>query len=332
MAVEKLLRNSEKAVLGALEQGARRPFSAIAKHLKTSQQLVSYLVNAIEKKGIMKGYYTLIDYSKLDVLNFQVYLKVSYINKEKFDTLVEFLAAEPHTGIVLSCGGRYDIICSFFAKNPSQFNKACRAVIEKFPEQIKDYIILTIIVNRDFGRKYLFKDSALLMQNVIGGDREPEEIDETDMKILDALSQDARKNAVMIGQNIDLTPKSIIERIKKLHSRRIIKGFRPMIYPRKMGIIPILLLIKYHNISVNLENEMINFLKFHPAVVSILKTLGEWDIEIRIETLNQAEFRKTEIEIRQKFATLIQQIESIPIYKAHKVNYFPKFLLENKKK
>ena len=66
--------------------------------------------------------------------------------------------------------------------------------------------------------------------------------------------------------------------------------------------------------------------------MSVVKTLGEWDIEIRIDVEESIKLRKTEMEIRQRFASLIQQIESVPLYKIYKKNYFPKFLINNKDK
>ena len=152
------------------------------------------------------------------------------------------------------------------------------------------------------------------------------------MFILDELAQDARKNAVAISNKLKLTPKTIINRIKALQKRKIILGFEPLLNLRSVGYDSTLLLIRYHNISSELEDKLINYLKSHQNVVSIVKTLGEWDLEVKIETGKEKELRKIEVEIRTKFALLIQQIESIPLYQSYKKNFFPKFLLENNNK
>jgi len=60
-----------------------------------------------------------------------------------------------------------------------------------------------------------------------------------------------------------------------------------------------------------------------------VKTLGNWDIEISIEGKDTMELRNIEMEIRQKFVTLIQEVETIPIYTTYKKNLFPRFLLES---
>jgi len=322
------LKSIEKLILSRLELDSRIPFSRFKGKIRKSQQRISYTVNSLVEKSIIQKFYTIIDYSKLDVLSFRVYFRVSYISEEKYKELINYLVSEPHTSWIATCGGRYDLICTFFTSNPSQFNKTLKSIIEKFPEQLQNYLVLTTIVIRRFGRKYLFRD-YLPHEIIFGGDKEPEEIDEIDMRILSELSEDARKSSVKISEMLSLTPKTIIERIKKLQNREIILGFKPLLNPRKIGYNSTLLLIKYHNISSKLENKLINFLKIHTNVIGVVKTIGEWDIEIEIETKDSVELRKVEMEIRQRFVSLIQHIESIPLYKSYKKNFFPKFLIEN---
>jgi len=322
------IRKVEKLILSILDLNARMPFSRFGSRIKKSQQQISYTVNSLKERGILRQFYTLIDYSKLDVLNFRVYFKVSYISEKKLDELIAYLLSESHTSWIAACGGRYDLICTFLASNPSQFNKMLRGIMEKFPEQIKNYTVLTTIVIRVFGRKYMLRNTALISEIIIGGDREPEDIDQTDMRILSELAEDARENSVKISNKLSLAPKTIINRIKRLQERKIIHGFRPLLNLQKAGYYSTLLAIRYHNISSELENELINYLKIHPYVISVVKTLGEWDIEIEIEADDEKEIRKVEVKIRQRFALLIKQIDNIPLYQSYKKTFFPRFLIQ----
>lgn len=323
------LRPVEKLVLSHLELNARTNLAKVGKKIKKSQQQVHYTVNALVDKHIIQNFYTLIDYSKLNVLNFRVYFKVSYFNKEKFEELITYLIKDPHTSWIATCGGGYDLICTFFTSNPSQFNKTLKSIIEKFPKQLQNYVVLTTIVGRWFGRKYLFKRFSGIDQIFFGGDREPEQIDNIDMHILQDLSQEARTTAVDLAAKHKITSKTILQRIKKLQEKEIILGFKPLINPGSIDYTATLLLIHYHNVSLKMENKLIDYLKAHPNVVSIVKTLGQWDIEIEIHTSSPLEFRKVEMDIRQKFTLLIQQIESVPLHITYKKNYFPGFLLGN---
>jgi DNA-binding Lrp family transcriptional regulator len=322
------LKSVERSILRELELNSRTSFSSFGKKIRKSQQQISYTVNSLKDAGVIQNFYTTIDYSRLNVLQFRVYFKVNYIGENELKELIDYLVEDPYTAWICSCGGRYDLICTFFALNPSKFNKTLRNVMQKFPNQIKNYTILTTIVMRKFGRKYLFKNPSILPARVIGGDREPGEVDEIDMLILDKLSVDARKSCVDLSNELKITPKTVINRIKKLQKNKIIRGFSPLLDLRKKGMISTFLVIRYHNISSEVEEGLINYLKVHKNVINVVKTLGEWDVEIEIETNDWKELRRIEMEIRQKFALLIQQIESIPFYKSYKKNFFPKFLVE----
>jgi Lrp/AsnC family leucine-responsive transcriptional regulator len=252
---------------------------------------------------------------------------VSYVDKEKYEELIEYLVADPYTSWVTTCGGTYDLICTFFAKNPSQFNKNLRGIMACFPRQLENYTVLTTIVNRKFGMKYLMARPK--PEIIFGGDREPEKLDMTDLRILDELSMNGRKSSVEMGEKLSLTTKTVLDRIKRLKKRGILVGFDQLVEPRRMGYVPALLLIKYHNITPELEQEMTLNLRNHPNVTWISKTIGEWDIEVSIHAKDAMDLRNIEMGIRQRFAKLIQKTESIPVYRNYKKNYFPRFLLES---
>ncbi len=331
MTEKNKLTNTEESILRQLEIDARIPFSKIGKKTRMSQQRISYAIDALIKKNIIEAFYTLIDYSRLNVINFRVYFKVNYTTQDEFEQLINYLKQEPSTSWIATCGGKYDLICTFFAQNPSSFNKTLKEIMGQFPNQLQNYTVLTTIVKRNFGRKYLFTTPSNLPKEIIvGGDREPEELDNTDLMILNLIAENARTSAVEIGNKLQLTAKTVIKRIKKLVKREFIKGFKPALNVRETDYMSFILTIKSHNVVPEIEDKLIHYLKMHPNVVEVVKTLGEWDLEIQIEVKSWYIYRKIVIEIREKFKSLIQEIESIPIYKNyHKINYFPGFLLNN---
>jgi DNA-binding Lrp family transcriptional regulator len=330
MSEKKPLTNTEQSILKQLELDSRMPFSKMGKKIRMSQQRISYTIDSLSKKEIINGFYTLIDYSKLDVINFRVYFRVSYTTQEKFKELINYLKEDSSTSWIATCEGKYDLICTFLAYNPSSFNKTIKKIMRKFPKQLENYVVLTTIVSRNFGRKFLSQTTNIPDDLIIGGDRKPEELDNIDLKILNFLSKNARISAVEIGNNLKLTPKTIIKRIKKLKDKKIIVGFKPALNVRETNYMAFLLAIKSHNVVPEVEDKLINYLRLHPNVVNVTKTLGEWDLEMQIEVKSWYIYRKIVIEIREKFKSLIQEIESIPLYKTyHKMNYFPGFLLNN---
>ncbi|MBD3249602.1 winged helix-turn-helix transcriptional regulator [Candidatus Woesearchaeota archaeon] len=321
------IRNTERLALKYLEMDARMSFSTIGKKLKKSQQQISYTVNSMVRKGILQKFYTVMDYSKFGAISFRVYFRVNYIDEKRFLEFIKHLAKDSHVSRISACGGRYDLLCNFLTYNPSKFNKNLRAIIEKFSEQVHDYLILTNIVTREYGRKYLMKE--ILPEHIVGGDRYPENIDDADMQILSQISEDARKSSVDIASSLSVNPKTVINRIKKLKQKKVIRCFRPQINPEKAGMASYMLMLKYHNISAKEEKELVNFLRIHKNILRLTKTIGKWDMEIEIEVKNPMELRKVEMQMRQKFSSIIQNISAIPVYYTYKYSYFPEFILED---
>ncbi|NIO22683.1 MAG: winged helix-turn-helix transcriptional regulator [Candidatus Aenigmarchaeota archaeon] len=321
------LTNTERLVMGRLEMDARTSLSRIGKSVRKSQQIVSYTVNSLVEKEIIRGFYTIVDYSRMDMLNFRVHFRAKYLGDRNFSELIDYLVSEKHTSWIATRGGGHDVVCSFLTPNPSKFNKIWKGIIEKFPEQIQKYVILTTIVNIDYGRKYLFNDNPKIPQKIYGGDKEPVEIDETDMRILKDLSENARMNSVELANKLSITPKTVIGRIKKLIKEEIILGFRPSVLARNMNHVSSLFLIKYHNVSLG-GDEFITYISKHPSIVRAVKTIGEWDMELQVESENVAELRNVEMEIREKFATLIKDLYSVPLYMTYKKTFFPGFLAD----
>jgi DNA-binding Lrp family transcriptional regulator len=319
----------ERQIISHLETNSRLPFTKIAKLSKKSQQMVSYKVHYLLNQGIIQNFYSIIDYSRLNVICFWVFFRLSFAKKEKVENLINKLKKNPHISNVLTCGGRYDLVCSFFSRNASQFNKMLKGIMSKYPRQLSDYTILTSIVNRNFGRKYLLGSYYKTDEIIYGGDRLPISVDAVDYKILNSIATDARKSSGIIAKDTGLGAKTVLQRIKKLENQEIILGFKPKLNLALLEYSSMMMLINYHNVSRNLEDDLVKFLKYHPNVTGLTKTLGKWDIIIYFEARKNLDLRKIEMEVREKFALLIKGVELIPIYHEYVENYFPEFIVEN---
>src|SRR3954452_10118187 len=61
-------------------------------------------------------------------------------------------------------------------------------------------------------------------------------IDETDLKILTILQQNARTSNAEIARQIEMAPSAVLERIRRLESRGVIQGYETRINPEAVGL------------------------------------------------------------------------------------------------
>ena len=61
-------------------------------------------------------------------------------------------------------------------------------------------------------------------------------IDATDLKILNILQQNARTSNAQIARELGMAPSAILERIRKLEERGVIRGYEARIDPEALGL------------------------------------------------------------------------------------------------
>ena len=335
------LTNRDFRLLLELDRNCKTSFSGLSRKVKLSPQLISYKIKAYQDEGVISSFTSFMDYAFFGLLHFRVYFKVNYLSKEKFKNLLNFLYDYPGVVGLEECGGTYDLIAIFAALNPSEFNKRLKNLIAHHPVQLKNYVILTTIIGYYYPREYflegkdvqsvqLFRDPSG-SQVIIGGDRAFLNLSKKDKMLLSLLQNSARVSSVQLSRKVHLDPKTIRSRIRLLQERAIIKAFRPVINVQQIGFLVNKILLKYHNFSVEKEQELLTFCKFNPFLVEYIKVLGEWDLELTVETKTREEFQQVCFSIREKFEDIIADFVSFPLFNTHKKEFIPNHYFTQKK-
>ena len=61
-------------------------------------------------------------------------------------------------------------------------------------------------------------------------------LDDTDLQILEHLQTNARETQIEISRAVGLAPSAVLERIRKLEARGILKGYAAQIDPKALGL------------------------------------------------------------------------------------------------
>lgn len=317
-------------LLTVLEENARLTLSQIAKKLKTSQQVVSYRLKSLEKRKVIGGYYTIINLTKLGYTNYRVMFRLSNIDKNTHKEIVDFLIQDNNVLWVVDCGGRWDLLVNFTARNVIHFNKILHNFKTKFPQQIQNYDILTTIEVTYFGRDYFTKKSREIKPLPYFGREEEINIpDRTNLQILNLISENARINSVEISQKINVSPNTAMLRLREMKKSGLIQGFKPLIHLENTSFSGYKSLVKFQNITENKEKEIINFLRTNVNVVGIIRLIGLWDFEIEFEKETKEEMLELTRTFRDHFKDVIKEFEVIPLFHEYKYNFFPRDLLES---
>jgi len=323
------LDKTDLKLIAELENDSRQTASQIAKKLGTSQQVVSYRISSLQERKVIGGFYTVIDFSKLGYTSYRTMIRLSSITEGKLNEITTYLTKHPNILWLVECGGRYDLIINFLAKNVHQYSKMFKEFQNKFPNQIQNYDILTTIEGNYFGRDYFTsKTRKLASSSKFGSELSSTKRDETDLEILNQISENAKMNSVEIAEKINVSPNTVISKIKNMKKSGIIQGFKPLIHLEETPFSSYKATVKLQNITEKKEKEMIEYLHPNAHILGIIKLIGAWGLEIEFEVETKEQMLELTRDFRDKFESIIKEFEVIPLFHEYKYNFFPRDLLD----
>jgi len=309
-----------KKILSQLDINSRQSNSKIAKKVGLSKEVVNYRIKNLEESGIIKGYYTVIDFSKLGYFSIRVYLKLLDASTEKEKEMLEFLVNHKNTFFVAKIDGAYDIGFGTWIKEIYEFEKFWNSFKMKFKKFIgKDnFSIFTKAYH--FHRAYLLDKKTEETKPEIFGGNKIEKHDEKDIKILRLLAKNSRISIIEMSEKLKMPPKTIDFRIKKLEKNGIIQGYRFIFDFELFGY-------EYYKVDLMLKdiarvNNLIQFSQNHPNILYIDQTIGGSDFEFDLEVKNKEHFLEIINKLREEFPE-IREWSYFNIRHYPKLLYFP---------
>jgi len=311
-------------------EDARLSIKELARLTKKSPQLIKYNVSVLEKEGTLHDPFYIFDYSYFGLILFRVYFKSAYIREQDKTRVINELRRNPYVLAIYELVGEFDLGVEFAAPNPSKFNKEFKKIITANP-LLKEYKIVLNIVTHIYPRQYLIKNTGLLIpyhQKIVGGDREKEQFTPPEMAVLEVLLHKPTARYTTLAKESGLNVKTAKSILQNLTRRNIIRGCRFLIDKNKLDITKSRLFLKLHNLDLEHESKLLDYLHEIDEVIQLNKTVGDWDMEIDLEALDKTRIRYIISKLREEFSDLIAGFNLIEVYEYHKRTYLPEYLFK----
>ena len=85
-----LLDIKDKKILSELDKNARQSNSQIGKKVRLSKEVVKYRIDKMVENGLIFRFHTVINYFKLGIQKFKVYLRLVDADKKKLDEIASY--------------------------------------------------------------------------------------------------------------------------------------------------------------------------------------------------------------------------------------------------
>lgn len=300
-----------------------------------SPQRLKYNLQRMMNEKILYSPHPIIDYSFFGFLLFRIYFKGSYIGeKDKLNTILE-LQDHPSVVSIYELGGEFDLVIEFEVPNASRFNKELKKLTYKI-RSLNNYKVVLNIVTHIFSRQYLLPGSLNSSDNfpgaspsrniIVGGDRQRESFSKGEQLVLQNLLHNPLIHFTNLARKSSLNVKTVMTILKNLQKRRILRGYHFLIDTNNLGINKHRLFFKLHNLTPERENALIEHCIKIPEIVQVNKTVGDWDLEIDIESLDKNAVRYLIAGLREEFTDVIETFNNMEFYQNYKKTFLPESL------
>lgn len=313
-----ILNIKDKRILFELEKDARQSNASIAKAVGLSKEAIGYRITQLERKGIIRGYRTLIDVSKIEYTLYRVYFKWIDISRGELDKIVTFLKKERNVWWIGKLDGEWDFIFAYWSKTSQDFYNFYKLFSEKFRKHIKEKLISTIVNYKEIPRRYLINSSIDFNLNI--PESKIEKVDEVDIEILRMLSRNSRIPLIEIASKLKVDNMTVFHRIKKLKERKIIIGYKVDIDVAKLKR-------DFYTVEIDLNDfseieELKDKIYSLPELTARSVSIGGYDIEFDLELENSQEYYKITENLRTNFPC-IREIRYFRVIENYKIIYMP---------
>lgn len=318
----------DRKILANLALNSRLPASQIAKTVALSRDAVSYRIELYQRQGLIQGYKTIVNISKLGFMNFHVFLQLNKPAKKDEEHLLQQLKQLPFMRAILKFSGKYDLELAIIARSIQQFELYLEGVIFICSRYLLDYEILIITKDYRTGSFPLsFLDAA--EQEYEPKKKEKEyRLDDQDFAILNILADQARLPIHTIAQQVKLSADAITYRMKRMIESHYITRFVPAINYSLLGYSIYAVLMDIRSFGETQEALLKQFFNTDRNIMWAVKTIGKYNILFYINSRTQTEVHETILNLRNHFPEKIRAYETLPAYEQYKYTYLPRIVFE----
>ena len=313
----------DRKILYQLDINSKISLRKLGSNVKLPKSVVQYRINRLVREGIIKNFYTSIDFYKLGYINLCIHLNYQYYTPETEKNIINQFKKNEESWFIANVQGKYDLLVMFTVRNMNQFFTFWKKTLIIYRYNIQKADISFIPKTYVFPKDYLLKNNTSDKQkNVIVDGHSEILIDKKDLNILHEISLNSRKSLTEIAKKYNVSSVMIANRIKKLEKMKVITGYKINIDYSKLGY-------QLFNVQYTLKNydkidKIISYLKNNPNIISISEVIGNCDINCNYHINNFNNLHQIIKDLLSNFPNDIKNRITVTYPEIYKSNYMPK--------
>jgi len=300
---------TDKKILSELDKNCRIPNSKLAKKVHKSREAVKYRIKQLQERGIITGFITSINPNKFGYYMFKVYLKLENIPEER-EKFFEELKKDKDIYWMGISDGVFDCVFAILSKNIPEYFEKINHLLSKWEHLIVSKVLGTMVDTRQYNKKFFLKEKNGICVK-FGGEVEENQLDQTDFKILNILTNNARIPITELSRKLNTSIEITRSKIKRLEEKEIILGYRISVDFNKLNLEFFKAIIYFRKLSEKDENSLFEWMKTHPNSLYYIRSIAPWEVEFEFVVENYQEFNKIINNLRKRFPHVIRNYEHL---------------------
>lgn len=309
-----VLDSLDKEILYALDHDARESVAGLSRLLDVTRDRISYRVEKLIENGIITGFNAVLNPYKLGVIAYKTYLRLRN-DRRRIAQITRFLSKHPHIFWVAECEGSWDFIFVAFSPTPKGFHTLQNSLLEQFAEIIFDYSVYTLVDVTFFRKRFFLEEGSAGFS--FGGGAETVKMGAVDLKLAEQLASDCRRTYKELGRATKISESMVASRIARLEALGVILGYRIAVDYSRLGMTMFKLQVQLQRFSDQAEEDLLRFCRKNPYVAMFIRQIGDYKIELELETFGYDHLTEIRNQLRQEFPDLIKHMDASVIREQH---------------
>ncbi|HLD73167.1 MAG TPA: Lrp/AsnC family transcriptional regulator [Candidatus Nanoarchaeia archaeon] len=305
----------DRKILSAVERNARIPITILAKEARVSRAIAEYRLRQLEKKGIIRGYYCLLDPSKFGLTVWKLWVSLRPTSQKERKDFFDLIEKHPRVWWYAECAGIYDAVICVLAKTPHEFNDFFNLIQNKHGEVVTDSSILINVSFEYHTRGFLLNHHSRLIESAFQQKPLVKAVSKDALEILRLLSINSRINYAELGQKTKKNVKTIKKTIEELKKSGIIVFFRSSIDVTKIGYEYYKVLLYLHNPRGGIIPSVVHWCREQQNITAIIFCVGPWQLELEVEIDSFRNLCDVLTKLKDQFPEVVKHYEALLITK-----------------
>lgn len=303
----------DKKILSVLENDARIHISDLARRTRLSRTIAEYRLQQLEKKGVIRGYYCLLDPSRFGLTVWKLWLAFHTTKLAEKNKLFAYLRGHPRIWWYGECAGIYDAVLCVLAKTPHEFNQFFNTLHDTYGTIIRDSAILINVSFEYHTRGYLLNTHSQLIESSFQEKLLVRKVSDEAVNVLKLLSRNARMSYTELSQKTGLHLKTVKRIIHDLKQSGVIVYCRPSIDATTFGYEYYKVLLYLHNPRGGILPSIVNWCRVQQNIVAVISCVGPWQLELEIEMDTFRNLCALLTELKDRFPDVVKSYETLLI-------------------